>query len=418
MMIRRVCVIGLGYVGLPTAAILATRGVDVIGVDLSAERVATINSGTSPIDEPHLDALVSGAVASGHLCARAEPVPADAFVIAVPTPIREDHAPDLSQLYAAAHSLAPVLRPGNLIVLESTSPVGTTEAICEQLAAARPDLSFPHPQDENSAIHVAYCPERVLPGRILDELVSNERVIGGITPACAEAAAKLYQVFVDGTCHLTTARTAELVKLAENAYRDLNIAFANEMAQVCEAMHIDPWDMIGLANHHPRVNILQPGPGAGGHCIPIDPWFIVHSQPTATPLIRTARQVNDAKPGRIASQAIAACTHIENPAIACLGLAYKADVDDLRESPAIAVVQQLQTSFSGQILVVEPYIPCLPAKLASQERTKLVELTAALDTAQVVVLLTDHREFCSVDPQRLSGKKVIDTRGAWREMTY
>ena len=412
---QRVCVLGLGYVGLPMAAILAARGVDVVGVDISAERVAIINSGASPISEPNLATLVVEGVQSGRLSARSKPILADVFVIAVPTPIRADHTADLSQVYSAVDSLASVLAPNNLVVLESTCPVGTTEAVCARLAEARPDLSFPLSQVESHAVYVAYCPERVLPGRIVQELVCNDRVIGGLTPSCAQAAAEFYGTFVRGTCHATDARTAELVKLAENAYRDVNIAFANELAEVSEAMDVNPWNLIDLANRHPRVDILQPGPGVGGHCIPVDPWFIIQSQPEATPLIRTARTVNDAQPGRIAGQAIAACALTDNSAVACLGLAYKANVGDLRESPAVAVVWQLQGSFTGQILVVEPHISSLPAELDSKETTKLVDLDVALDAAQVVVLLTDHQQFRLIDPDRLASKKIIDSRGVWRE---
>ena len=414
-MIQRVCVLGLGYVGLPMAAILAVGGVDVVGVDINVERVEALNSGVSPFSEPNLETLVSEGVHSGRLAARSKPVSADVFVIAVPTPVRADRTADLNQLDSAVHSLASVLAPNNLVVLESTCPVGTTEAVCARLAEARPDLTFPIARAESQAVRVAYCPERVLPGNIVHELVCNDRVIGGLTPSCAQAAAEFYGTFVKGTCHTTDARTAELVKLAENAYRDLNIAFANELAQVSVSLNVNPWNMIDLANRHPRVDILQPGPGVGGHCIPIDPWFIIQSQPKATPLIRAARKVNDAQPGRIAGQAIAACVRTNNSAVACLGLAYKANVGDLRESPAVAVVRQLQGSFAGQILVVEPHISSLPAELASQRATRLVDLDTALDAAQVVVLLTDHEQFRMIDPGRLAGKTIIDSRGVWRE---
>ena len=262
---------------------------------------------------------------------------------------------------------------------------------------------------------MAYCPERVLPGRILEELVSNHRVIGGVTPACARAAAKLYQIFLQGGCTLTSAAVAEMVKLAENAYRDLNIAFANEISLVCDALDIDPWQVIDLANQHPRVDILQPGPGVGGHCIPIDPWFIVHSAPQVTPLIQAARQVNDRKPGWVVTQCVDACAGLEDPVIACLGLAYKADSNDLRESPSVAVVQQLQAAFAGSILVTEPHVRVLPVGICGHDNTELVDLETALDRAQVIVLLTDHQEFRSIPPEALSGKRVIDTRGVWRE---
>ena len=414
-MIQRVCVLGMGYVGLPISAILATSGVNVVGVDTSAERVATINSGVSPISEPDLATLVAEGVRSGRLSARSKPAFADVFVIAVPTPVRADRTADLGHVYSAADSLASVLAPKNLVVLESTCPVGVTEAVCARLAAVRPDLSFPLSEAGANAVRVAYCPERILPGQIMQELVRNDRVIGGLTPSCALAATEFYGIFVQGTCYTTDARTAELVKLAENAYRDINIAFANELAQVSAALDVDPWNMIDLANRHPRVDILEPGPGVGGHCIPVDPWFIIQSQPTITPLIREARRVNDAQPGRIASQVVTACALSGNSSVACLGLAYKANVGDLRESPAVAVVRQLQASLAGQILVVEPHISSLPPELARNASTKLVDLDVALGGAEVVVLLTDHQQFRLIDSNRLDGKTLIDSRGVWRE---
>lgn len=413
--IESVCVLGLGYVGLSTAAVLAEHGVQVIGVDLDPKRVATVNAGTCPIDEPGLDLAVARAVKSGMLTAKDYPVAADAFIVAVPTPLGKEHAPDLSHVHAAVRSLAPVLQPGNLVLLESTCPVGTTEAVCRWMAQERPEISFPHAAGEGSDIRVAYCPERVLPGRILEELATNHRVIGGVTPACASAAEELYRIFFQGSCSLTSAATAELVKLAENAYRDLNIAFANEISLVCDALEIDPWQVIDLANRHPRVDILQPGPGVGGHCIPIDPWFIVHSAPEVTPLIRAARRVNDGRPGWVTDQALEACTGLEDPIIACLGLAYKADSNDLRESPSIAVIQQLQAFFDGTLLVVEPHVEGLPSGVSGQEGAELVDLETALGRAQVIVLLTDHQEFRRIPPEALAGKRVIDTRGIWRE---
>ena len=410
----RICVVGLGYVGLPTAAVLAAKGVEVIGVDTDAERVRTINAGAVPIVEPDLDRVVAEAVAGGRLRGRETPVPADGFIIAVPTPFDADRVPDLGCLRDAAASLAPVLVPGDLVILESTSPVGTTEALCGWLAAARPDLSFPHVAGSASDIRVAYSPERVLPGRILAELVANDRIVGGVTPACATAAAELYGLFLEGACSLTGARTAELVKLAENAYRDVNIAFANEIALVGDALGVDPWEAIELANRHPRVDILRPGPGVGGHCIAVDPWFLVHAEPDLTPLIAAARQVNDAMPHRVVDRVEAACRGLTSPRIACLGLAYKADVGDLRESPSVAVVRMLATSQPGCVDVVEPHIEALPEELAESDRIRLVALDEALSSADVVVLLTDHREFRDIETGRLTGKRIVDTRGVWR----
>jgi len=323
-----VCVIGLGYVGLPTAAVLASRGLNVLGVDIDERAVALINEGKVHIIEPDLDILVNGAVATGKLRASTAPEPADAFIIAVPTPFTDGRVPDLSFIEAAVDSLAQVLKAGDLIIIESTSPVGTTEMVSEKLAAAHSDLAFPHAAGDDADIQIAHSPERVLPGKVLMELVRNDRVIGGISQRCAERAVQLYKVAVDGQCLTTTARTAELVKLTENAYRDVNIAFANEISLVCDELDIDVWETLELANHHPRVNILNPGPGVGGHCIAVDPWFIVHSAPDATPLIRSARQVNDGKPAAIADKIVAAAETFSQPVIAFLGLAYKANIDD------------------------------------------------------------------------------------------
>ncbi|MDE0040047.1 MAG: UDP-N-acetyl-D-mannosamine dehydrogenase [Gammaproteobacteria bacterium] len=410
---QHICVLGLGYVGLPTAAVLASKGCHVTGVDVDSKRVAIINGGGTPITEPDLSSMVQDAVASGRLKAQTEVAPADAFIIAVPTPLKGDQEPDLRHLRAAATEVARVLVPNNLVVLESTSPVGTTEAFCDWLAVARPDLSFPHRVGAASDIRVAYSPERVLPGAIVGELVENDRIIGGITPECGEAARSLYQQFVHGECSVTKATTAELVKLTENAHRDVNIAFANEISLVCDEHGVDPWELIELANRHPRVSVLQPGPGVGGHCIAVDPWFLVHSAPGLTHVIQTARQVNDRRPAWVVDQVLAACHGIARPDIACLGLAYKADVGDLRESPAIEIVKKLCTRMAGRVFVVEPHIEDLPVQLAG-ERIELVDLDEALEAATITVLLTDHREFLEIDPDRLRGKRVVDTRGAWR----
>ena len=409
----RVCVVGLGYVGVPTAAVLAGHGMEVIGVDIDPERVETINSGASPFDEPGLDSLVAEVVASGALSARSEPAPADAFIIAVPTPIREDRSPDLSYVRAAVDNLAPVLGKGNLVVLESTCPVGTTERVCEWLASSRPDLTFPHSAGEASDIRVAYCAERILPGNALEELVANDRIIGGVSPACAEAAKSLYEVFVEGACHVTTVRTAELAKLAENAFRDVNVAFANEISLVCSALGIDPWKLIALANRHPRVEILKPGPGVGGHCIPVDPWFIADAAPHLTPLIQAARQVNDGMPKVVADRVIAECEGLDAPVVTCLGLAYKADAADLRESPAIEVVRDLQERINGRILVVEPFVSELPDEVADDRSTELVGLDEGLKAADVVVLLTDHSVFAGISSESLASKSVVESRGLW-----
>ncbi len=412
-----VCVIGLGYVGLPTAAVLASRDLDVLGVDIDANTVALVNDGKVPIVEPELDTLVNGAVAKGRLRAATEPAPADAFIIAVPTPFADGHKPDLSYVEAATRALAPHLAAGNLVIVESTVPVGTTEAVSGWLAEARPDLTFPHAAGEAADVSVAHSPERVLPGRVLLELVGNDRVIGGVTAKCAERTALLYAIAVQGDLHRTTARTAELVKLAENAYRDVNIAFANELSLVCDKLGVDVWDAVALANRHPRVEVLKPGPGVGGHCIAVDPWFIVDSAPNETPLIQAARTINDSKPAHVARQVVAALADPASATVACLGLAYKADIDDLRQSPSVDVVRELAVAGVGNLLVVEPHTAALPAALSGLDAVSLVELDSALDAAEAVVLLTDHQPFRQLASERLAGKSVFDTRGAWRPMT-
>lgn len=411
---EKICVIGLGYVGLPTAAVFAGRGVQVLGVDINKANVSLINLGKTHIVEPDLDILVNGAVATGKLRASVMIESADAFIIAVPTPLREDNKPDLQYVRAAAESLAPVLKPGNLVVIESTCPVGTTEAFSGWLAERRPDLTFPHQSGNEADVRVAHSPERVLPGRVLLELVRNDRVVGGLSSRCSERAAELYRLAVEGKCLLTNARTAELVKLAENAYRDVNIAFANELSLVCDRLDIDVWEAVHLANHHPRVNVLNPGPGVGGHCIAVDPWFIVDSAPDETPLIRAARRVNDGKPKHIVDKVLAKAQDFAAPCIACLGLAYKADIDDLRESPAVEIVRMLGESGKGKVLAVEPYINALPDRLASVAGIRLTDLDTALAAAHIVILLVDHKPFKDIDQKRLQGKTVFDTRGAWR----
>jgi len=411
---KTVCVIGMGYVGLPTAAVLASRGVPVLGVDIDENAVSLINDGKIHIVEPDLDILVNGAVATGKLRASTTPEPADAFIIAVPTPFTADRKPDLSYVEAAVRSLADVLKKGDLVIIESTCPVGTTEMASVWLADARPDLTFPHNVGDAADINISHSPERVLPGRVLIELVRNDRVIGGVSPRCAERTAALYRIAVEGKCLLTNARTAELVKLTENAYRDVNIAFANELSLVCDDLEIDVWEAVELANHHPRVNILNPGPGVGGHCIAVDPWFIVDSAPGSTTLIKAARSVNDGKPQKIITKVLAEVSNHDNPAIACLGLAYKADIDDLRESPALDIAVSLAESTNATIKVVEPHIQALPNRLSGFSHVELSDLTNALEDANIIVLLTDHKAFRDVDLGRLTSKKIFDTRGIWR----
>lgn len=409
-----VSMIGLGYIGLPTAAMLASRKIKVIGVDVSQHAVDTINRGEIHIVEPELDIIVQAAVSQGYLRATTKPEPADAFLIAVPTPFKGDHEPDLSYVEAAAQSIAPVLKKGDLVILESTSPVGTTELVAVWLAQARTDLSFPHQAGEQADVNVAYCPERVLPGKVVHELVSNDRVIGGMTQRCSQRATELYKTFVEAECIPTNARTAEMCKLTENSYRDVNIAFANELSIICGKLGINVWELIKLANHHPRVNILQPGPGVGGHCIAVDPWFIVSKTPEEARLIHIARQVNDSKPHYVVDQVTAVAANVAEPVIACLGLAFKPDIDDLRESPAMEVVHLLAERKIAQILAVEPHIEHMPASLAGFGNIELMSSDEAVRRANIVVMLVSHQSFYEIDKGLLEGKYVIDTRGVWQ----
>ncbi|CAN7339655.1 UDP-N-acetyl-D-mannosamine dehydrogenase [Variovorax paradoxus] len=420
MTFKTISVIGLGYIGLPTAAVLASRKIKVIGVDVNQKAVDIINSGQIHIVEPDLDIVVHAAVTEGYLRATIRPEPADAFLIAVPTPFKSgptgDHEPDLSYIESASRSIAPVLKKGDLVILESTSPVGATEQMADWLAEARPDLSFPQINGEESDIRVAYCPERVLPGQVLRELIQNDRVIGGVTQKCSAAAIELYKNFVLGDCIVTNARTAEMCKLTENSFRDVNIAFANELSIIADKLKIDVWELIRLANRHPRVKILQPGPGVGGHCIAVDPWFIVSSAPVESKLIKTARAVNDSKPSWIiykVDEAVASYLKenskesIEGVRIVCYGLAFKANIDDLRESPALEIVRQLSSKYSKKVYVVEPNINVLPSTLSS------VELVALEDAqlGDIHVMLVDHDEFKRIP--RPVGGYVVDGRGVW-----
>lgn len=413
----KVSVIGLGYIGLPTAAVLASVGHEVVGVDVNPEIVDLINRGQIHLVETDLAGLVRGVVSEGRLLASATAQPSDVFVIAVPTPFKGVNEPDLTYVEQAARSIANVLRPGSLVILESTSPVGTTEKMAGWLAELRPDLAFPHTSRSQPDVNVAYCPERVLPGSIITELVNNERVIGGMTPECSSRARRFYETFVQGECFVTDFRTAEMTKLTENAFRDLNIGFANELSLICDRMGINVWELIRLANKHPRVNILNPGPGVGGHCIAVDPWFIVHSVPDVARLIRTAREVNDGKPLWVVDKIMKAVRDrllvAERAKIACLGLAFKANVDDLRESPALAIVKILAEQDEAiDLVVVEPFIERLPTAL--EGKASFAQFEEAIAEADVVVLLVDHRAFKAIDPCLLSGKVVVDTRGFWQ----
>ncbi|MBN3493800.1 UDP-N-acetyl-D-mannosamine dehydrogenase [Vibrio neptunius] len=410
-MFNKVSVVGLGYIGLPTAAVIASRGIEVIGIDVNQHAVDTINQGEIHIVEPDLDIVVRSAVMTGKLKATTIPEAADAFMVAVPTPFKGDnHEPDLSYIESAAKAIAPVLEKGNLVVLESTSPVGATEKMAGWLAEARPDLTFPQQSGDAADIKVAHCPERVLPGYVLQELVSNDRVIGGMSDACNKRAVELYQTFVRGECILTNSRTAEMAKLTENSFRDVNIAFANELSLICEKLKINVWELIKLSNRHPRVNILNPGPGVGGHCIAVDPWFIVNSCPDEAKVIAMAREVNDGKPLWVIDQVKQAADEFKKPVIACLGLAFKADIDDLRESPALDITTQLANENVGQVIAVEPNIASLPENLV-KAGVEFMDLERALEVANVVVVLVDHKQFKAADKLAFSKKVVIDTRG-------
>ena len=412
-----VTVLGLGYIGLPTAAVIARSGARVVGVDVRPGVVDTVNSGRIHIEEVDLDGLVSGVVARGTLRASMDVAPADVFVIAVPTPFDDAHRPDVTYVLEAARSIAPVLKKGDTVILESTSPVGTTEQVRDLLADARGDLRMPERAGAPADVAIAYCPERVLPGRILVELIDNDRVIGGITPRCARKALTFYRRFVRGACVATQARAAEMTKLTENAFRDVNIAFANELGQIAERLGVDVWEVIRLANRHPRVNILSPGPGVGGHCIAVDPWFLVHAAPDDTPLIRTARLINDAKPDHVIEQATAMIAATPDASVACLGLSFKANIDDFRESPAMRVALALARRFGERIRVVEPYASALPDAFGNTGAA-LIDLDTALSDCALMIVLVDHDIFRAVPWEERRGKTVLDTRGIWPEQPH
>ncbi|CDT77904.1 UDP-N-acetyl-D-mannosaminuronic acid dehydrogenase [Vibrio coralliirubri] len=418
MSFETVSVVGLGYIGLPTAAMFASRKKKVIGVDVNQNAIDTINQGKIHIVEPELDMIVHAAVTEGYLKAVKNPEPADAFLIAVPTPFKEDHEPNLDYIEAASKAIAPVLKKGDLVILESTSPVGATEQMSQWLAEARIDLTFPQQVGEQADINVAHCPERVLPGHVVRELVENDRVIGGMTDRCSERAIELYKTFVEGECVTTNARTAEMAKLTENSCRDVQIAFANELSVICDKLDINVWELISLANRHPRINILQPGPGVGGHCIAVDPWFIVSKTPEEARIINMARLVNDQKPDWVINKLKIAIADylqansnktINEVVINCFGLAFKPDIDDLRESPAMGITHELAALYPGQVRIVEPNIVELPEDL--QKNAELIKLSEVTYDS-VSVLLVDHKEFKAIDCPS-NQQFLIDTKGIW-----
>lgn len=392
----KICVIGLGYIGLPTAAVLGSRGYIIHGVEINPKAVETINSGKAHIVEPDLDILVRAAVTTGNLKAHTEPAASDIFMICVPTPLTKENKPQLDYVRSATKAIVPFLKPGNLVILESTSPPGTTEMI-ESIVIEESEF-------QKGEIYFAHAPERVLPGKILREVVENDRIIGGIDDASTEKAAEFYSSFVTGKLLKTHCRTAETAKLVENAFRDTNIAFANELSLFCDKLDLDVWELIRLANHHPRVNILTPGPGVGGHCIAVDPWFLVNCEPEVTQLIRTAREVNESKPHWVVDRVIANAEKFKSPCIACLGLAYKPDIDDLRESPAVEIVESLLARGIGELKIVEP-------NLESHEKFELVPLDEALAAADIVLMLVGHKSFLSISNSKLAEKIIVDTCG-------
>ena len=413
---QTVVILGLGYIGLPTAAVIASRGIKVIGVDTKPEVVETVASGAIHIAEPDLDGLVQKVVANGTLTTAHKPVPADVFIIAVPTPIDVDNKPDLSSVMAAVDSIVDLIAPGNLIILESTSPIGTTDRIANVIGQRRSDLRIgANGKDERACVSVAYCPERVLPGRILTELVNNDRCIGGVSPSSTRLAQRFYKMFVRGACVPTTAKSAELVKLTENAFRDTNIAFANELSLICDRHDINVWEVIDLANRHPRVNILKPGPGVGGHCIAVDPWFIIDSAPDLARMIRMSREVNDGKTDAVFDRADELIGERPYASIACCGLAFKANVDDLRESPALKVALRLAQKYGSRLKVVEPNVRKLPCEFA-QYGVELVSIDDAVKSCEVAVVLVSHDEFKMVPLAERRHLEVIDTCGIWQDM--
>jgi len=411
MQFRTLCVIGLGYIGLPTAIMFAEHGLLVHGVDVKSSSVDAVNRGETPFVEQGLAKHLSNMVKEGKLIASQKPAKADATIIAVPTPFCADKSADLSYIESAAASIAPVLYPGALVVLESTSPPGTTEKLASWIADARPDLVDSR---NNLLVDVVHCPERVLPGHVLTELVTNDRIVGGLNAQATARGKELYETICQGQILETDAKTAEMSKCVENSFRDVNIAFANELSLICDRLGIDVWELIELANHHPRVHILNPGPGVGGHCLAVDPWFIVTADPKDARLIKLAREINDAQPLRVVEKVEEAVAGVPSPSIATLGLSFKPDIDDLRESPALHVTEMLANTYpQGHILAVEPNVARLPQNLAILPNVDLVDYATALATADVAVLLVDHKEFVK-KPQLREGVAIVDTRGTWR----
>ncbi|MCM3509909.1 UDP-N-acetyl-D-mannosamine dehydrogenase [Rothia sp. P100] len=409
--------IGLGYIGLPTAVVMANHGLKVTGIDINAANVERINRGEVTIVEPGLEEQLQKAINSGNLKATTEVVHADVYILAVPTPFKDDYEGDLSYIMAAAENIASQLVGGELVILESTSPPQTTEKMAQHILTLRPDLVADGAENpENKPVlYFAHCPERILPGYAMEELITNDRIIGGQTPRATEIATEVYGSFCTGELLPTDDVTAEMAKLTENSFRDVNIAFANELSLIADKLGIDVWELIRLANHHPRVNILQPGPGVGGHCIAVDPWFIVSADRENSNLIRTAREVNDGKPEWVINKVRDAAGSAPQPVVAALGLAFKPNIDDLRESPAMDITQRLAQELPGAtVLAVEPNVSALPAKLEGIGNLEFDTYENAIERADVVVLLVDHEDFKAVPATALAGKQIVDTKGIWR----
>lgn len=398
---KQVCVIGLGYVGLPTSAIIASKKIKTIGYDINPKVIEIINKGDIHIVEPDLKGLVNYVVTNKYLIASNEPKSSDIYIISVPTPIDENKRPDITYVENAIEKIIPILKKGDLIIIESTCPVGTTQKMYKKICDIRPELK--------DNLYVAYCPERVLPGNVLSELVNNDRIIGGINEASADYAGKFYSFIIKGNIYKTNDITAELCKLTENAYRDVNIAFANELSMICDDLNINVWELIELANKHPRVNILQPGPGVGGHCIAVDPWFIIHSTPALSKLMRTAREVNDFKRDWVINKIESVAKKLEKPIIGCLGITYKANIDDIRESPSLYIVERL-IKMNYQVLVCDPYAE----KKVSNKNFVFVNIDELIEKANIIVTLVEHKEFFSISKGRVKEKIVIDIKGIFR----
>ena len=418
MNIRKVSVIGLGYIGLPTAAIISNREIVTFGIDINDDVVDSVNNGKIHITDPGLKKIVQESVESGFLKAYSQPKSSDVYIITVPTPLKQGNLPDIKYVEDAIKNIAPVLDKNNLIIIESTSPVGTSKKMSRILKKLRPELSFPHEDLNEIDINIAYCPERVIPGNTLNELVSNDRVIGGITDECADMASKFYSKFITGKCHKTNAETAELSKLAENSFRDVNIAFANELSMICDENNINPWELIEIANKHPRVNILQPGPGVGGHCIAVDPWFIVANSNVAR-LIQQSREVNLYKTEYVFKKLEKEIKNIlskkevneKEITVAFFGIAFKANIDDLRGSPALEIVKKTIEFFDCSILIVEPNIQELPNDI--KNNSNLVSLSDGIKNCDIAISLVDHKEFAEIKRLDFNGKILIDSKGIW-----